>query len=116
MAEASRRIGIGPKKKRRWRKVALEKNLNLTTVHPLSTDAGLMRMIILQSQDIQVKEGSTSELPDMLSMGTTFMMMLSLPLEDRLILVPLLAYVVISLYCLPLKENILALGAHCKIC
>ena len=89
MAEASRRIGIGPKKKRRWRKVALEKNLNLTTVHPLSTDAGLTKMIILQSQDIPVKEGLTSELPGMLSMGTTFMMALPLPLEDRLIFVPM---------------------------
>ena len=108
MYEASRRIGIGPKKKRRWRKVDLEKNLNLTTVHPLSTDAGLMKMIILQSQDIQVKDGSTSELPGMLSMGKTFMMVLPLRLEDRLIFVPLLAYVVIPLYCLPLKTNVLA--------
>ena len=104
MAEASRRIGIGPKKKRRWRKVALEKNLNLMAVHSASTEAGLMRMIILQSQDIQVKDGLISELPGMVSMGTTFMMMLPLPLEDRLIFVPLLAYVVIPLYCLPLKK------------
>ena len=75
--EASTKISIGPNKTRRWRKVALEKNLNLTSVHPLLTETGLIAMIILASQDIQVKECLISELPDIVSMGTTFMLTLS---------------------------------------
>ena len=40
-------------------------------------ETGLIAMIILDSQDIQVKECLISEFPDMLSMGTTFMLTLS---------------------------------------
>ena len=75
MIEVSTSRSIGPKKKRRWSRVALEKNLNLTLVHPLSTETGLTTTIILENQDIQVKDGFRSELPDvMILMGRIFML------------------------------------------
>ena len=78
------RRSIGPKKQRTWRSVALEKNLNLTEVHPWSTETGLATMIALESQDIQVKEGSRSELPVIVSKGTIFMVKLPSSVEDKL--------------------------------